>query len=542
MRDPVSNCLNIIGSFTAEPLLRPLTDWLQRLEIEMPVRFAPSQQVFQQLLDCKAQTLNNQGINVVMVRLEDVVEASQSTDESADWAHNVVRELTSCLTQYKARTTSPLLCIVCPQSDMWIGSPQGSHFHAAESAIIEAFNLDDQVTVYSSVVSTQSGWNATFHDPIALREGHIPYKPKGYERLAKSIARYLHALLYADKYKAIVVDCDNTLWTGICGEGEFADVTIDQGRQLLQDRLIEQLRIGRMLCLCSKNNEADVWNIFDQHPDMHLKREHITAYRINWFSKQLNLRELAEDLNITLGSIIFLDDDAATCAEINSLLPDVMCFQVPPSGSMAEFLGDLWPFDKVVVTEDDRLRGVYYQQEKARKASCSATITHEQFLQSLKLEVCFEEVTESDVSRLWQLLQRTTQFNSAATQPTLKMLRDERHKGDLHCIAVRVKDRFGDYGLTGCMLYREFPSYVRVDSIALSCRVLGRGVEQHLWKFLRTKQQELGKAEVHFLFRQTERNYQVREFLSVLGAIAASSDGPIETYRYHDCTVGALTI
>ena len=156
---------------------------------------------------------------------------------------------------------------------------------------------------------------ADYHDPQRDQLGHIPYTPLFFAALGTILARRIHALLNPP-HKVVVLDCDNTLWKGVVGEEGVAGITIPTAWMGLQRFMVELAGKGFLLCLCSKNDEPDVLEVFDRRPDMVLRRDHLVSWRINWQPKSQNIRSLAQELNLGLDSFIFLDDNPVECAEV----------------------------------------------------------------------------------------------------------------------------------------------------------------------------------------------------------------------------------
>ena len=273
---------------------------------------------------------------------------------------------------------------------------------------------------------------------------------------------------------------------------------------------------GVLLCLCSKNNEADVAEVFAR-PDMVLRDEHIVASRINWKPKSRNLRSLAQELNLGLDSFLFLDDSAVECAEVEAGCPEVMVAQLPADeASIEPFLQHHWAFDRTAVTEEDRRRTQMYRQEAERARSLQKAPSLQEFLEKLELVVTIAELEDSDLERAAQLTNRTNQFNLTTVRRTPGEITSFLAGGGEARI-VRVRDRFGDYGVVGLLLF-EAQKAVRVDTFLLSCRVLGRGVEYEVTRALGRLAAARGRSHLEFPFRRTKKNSPALEFLEALPA------------------------
>ena len=172
--------------------------------------------------------------------------------------------------------------------------------------------------------------------------GHMPFSQEFYSALGTFLVRKVRAYKNPP-YKVIAVDCDNTLWKGVCGELGSLNVIIDQNHAYLQEFLIEKFNEGFLIVLCSKNNEDDVWEVFDRHPGMKLRREHIAAHRVNWAPKHGNLLSLAKELNVGIESFIFLDDSKFETEQVALGCPGMLTLCLPDNpDTFASFLNHEW--------------------------------------------------------------------------------------------------------------------------------------------------------------------------------------------------------
>jgi len=525
----------IVSSFTAQPLRSGLAHWSDALGLELSVSFAVTQQVFQLLLDPASEAASHDGVTVLMVRIEDIVSSSLQAKDLDDGRaiERGIEELVSSIRIHAANPDRCVLVLVCPPSPEFLQRRGWPLLHQAEARLWQEYLDHPQVSVIGSRRLLEDYPITQYHDALAYREGFIPYTAPMFTALATAIARFLHARNHSDVYKLVVVDCDNTLWTGVCGEIGHAGVIVDDGRRALQEALVEQARLGRLVCLCSRNNESDVWSVFDHHPQMLLRREHLASWRINWRPKHENLHSLAEELSLGLQSMVYLDDDAATCSEIESLLPNILTLHVPEdSHKIPRFVAHIWAFDKVVVTAEDRQRVAQYQQERTRRELQSNCASYEEFLQNLNVSVRVTGMEPGEAQRVAQLMIRTTQFNSCALHFSERELKKVVDAGSVSCSTIRVTDRFGDYGLAGFLLYQVEGPCVLFRALALSCRVLGRGVEPRVLEEMKRITASRGCREMQILYQPTARNVPVREFLEGSGFQRVAADEKPERFQY----------
>ena len=333
------------------------------------------------------------------------------------------------------------------------------------------------VYTISSTLPLQRYSVIDYYDPHSYVLGHIPYTTDWYAAVGTTIFRTIFNLTRTP-LKAIVLDCDNTLWEGVCAEVGPSGVHVSPPYRALQQFMVDQMNAGKLLCLCSKNNEADVLAVFDERSDLSIKREHIVSWRINWKSKSENIKSLAKELNLGLDSFIFIDDNPVDCADVRINAPDVLTLQVPPNSSLIpSFLEHVWSFDSISFTNEDRNRTRMYQENVKRQRFQAQTISLKDFINGLQLRIEMAAASDEDLARASQLTLRTNQFNFTTIRRHENEIRDLLRSEGFKCQVVHVADRFGDYGLVGVVLYEILLDRFKVDTFLLSCRVLGRGVE-----------------------------------------------------------------
>jgi FkbH-like protein len=317
--------------------------------------------------------------------------------------------------------------------------------------------------------------------------------------------------------KVIVSDCDNTLWKGVCSEEQVSEIKICSPQEELQKRLIQQAENGRLVCLCSKNNEGDVLRLFTDHPGMLLRREHLCRWQINWGDKAQNIRILSEEIGLSLESFIFIDDDPVECARVSQSHPEILVLNLPADDSKwLGFLNSIWDLDIVSSTIEDKQRTEYYNTSRKRLRSNEGCVSMEDFLRSLNLRIEIALMSAVDIPRAAQLTERTNQFNlnggRIAIAALTDMCKSEREKA----FVVRVTDRFGDYGFVGFFIVETSPERLVVSTFVLSCRAIGKRVEYHMATRIAVDAMERGYDEVHFRFKKTNKNHLIEEFLSTL--------------------------
>lgn len=510
----------VIGAtFTAAPAGEPLAFWLEQLKLSHQVEFAPYQQVFQWLLDpASSFAANRRGANIVLVRLEDLHAQETGTlngSPAADLTKNAEQLLTA-LQKAAESSAVPVLFCLCPESAHFLEESVRAatakslrrrfQTELAAKPNIHWISLEEVERFYGSI---------DYDDPLAERAGHVPYRPEFFAALATLIARKLIAL-ERKPYKVIALDCDNTLWTGVCGEDGPLGVQIDQGRRAFHEFLLKQQRAGVLLAITSKNNEQDVKETFELHPDILLRYEDFVAHRINWEPKSNSLLELSHELNLSLDSFIFLDDDAKECAEVRENCPEVLTLKVSDNTTELEhFLQHVWAFDLAKTqTKEDASRTQLYAEQVERARFEKQAKNLQEFLAGLQLEIVFAPVTPETLPRVAQLTQRTNQMNTSLIRRNEGELQSLLASKELEAFTVTASDRFGHYGLVGMLLYRWEGDRAIVDTFLLSCRALGRGVEHRVLAHLAEMAVERKVEWISIPFTKGPRNQPAEHFLT----------------------------
>lgn len=466
----------ISATFTAEPIQPALAFWMEQLGLGYEVRFAPYHQVFQELLNPTGLFARNSGgINVILARLE-------------DWPAEGWEELREAIGNSPA--TAPLLVVVCPGKD----ASARRNLSDLPGGISHMLLPEDVAALYPV---------EEVHDVHGDELGHVPYTEEYFAALATAIARKVHAIR-TSPFKVIALDCDDTLWSGICGEDGPQGVVLDPPRRALQDFMAARRKEGMLLALCSKNNEEDVAETFRVHPEMPLGPADFSASRVNWQSKSANLIEIAAELDLGLESFILVDDNPREVDEARAGAPEALGLALPGKpAEIPEFLRHVWAFDRARITEEDRQRPGLYAQRAERARAERAAANLEEFVAGLQLQVRIAPLEPSQVERVAQLTQRTNQMNATCS----RMTATEVSRLSNECLTVTVSDRFGGYGLTGVIMYTVQREALVVETFLLSCRALGRGVEHRMVARLGeiALQRGLQKVEIPFVAGQRNR-------------------------------------
>ncbi len=333
--------------------------------------------------------------------------------------------------------------------------------------------------------------------------------------------------------KCLVLDLDNTLWGGILGEDGIEGIKIGgdyPGKAFLyfQGGLKQLARNGVILTVCSKNNEADVLQAWEKNPYIVLKKENFAAWRINWQDKASNIAELAQELNIGLDSMVFIDDNPTERELVRQMLPMVEVPDFPDQPYMLpDYLKKLVEhyFTVYSLTREDLAKTEQYKANAARAAEKSHFTNMEDYLKSLEIKISIIAVNEFNISRIAQMTQKTNQFNLTTHRLEESEIRDMTAKGwKIWCISVA--DRFGDNGITGAVFVSNSG---HIDNLLLSCRILGKGIETaFMQKVLEMLKPEFKTITARYI--PSAKNSLVSEFYERIGMKISGTEDGVKSY------------
>lgn len=360
-------------------------------------------------------------------------------------------------------------------------------------------------------------------DPRFEATAQTYYSPSGTRLLSNLWLRALHSLERPQK-KVCVVDLDNTLWGGILGEDgpdglQMGDAGHGLAYRTFQRALLELRRNGILLAICSKNNYEEALTVLKSHPDCLLRPQDFAHVEIGWGRKSEAIARAADRLTLGLDSFVFIDDSPVEREEVARVLPAVAVFDFPDDATrLTRALADFPGFDTLRHTEEDRTRADSYLQEAQRNASRARATSADDFYRSLELRLGIFSARLEQAARLHQLLLKTNQFNLTAERLSADEFRALLGDSSHMVLGLRVSDRFGDSGITGLAIVdRRRPEVWTVQNFLLSCRVIGRTVENAFLEWILGLAGAAGVRTVAFCYRPTNRNQVAHGFLQASG-------------------------
>lgn len=488
--------IGITASFTVDPLISHLKKALTVSGEQPTIVNAPFNQIHQSCFAPQAafgtQTLST---IVVLWRLEDLfpdllTDVLHDGDAAYSKLRDAIDDLVSALRSLRENFSGTIV-VSSPANpslpffdlrDIRNSEVGGSLYRKIINDWERRLTSIDRIISFDvNSLLLHSGF-ANSHDARKWYLYKLPYTDDFCKLLSQQLARVLNAQIISSK-KCVVLDCDNTLWGGIVGEDGLSGIAIGQDFpgsvfQDFQKYLLQLKKNGIFLTVASKNNLEDVLEVFDTHDAMILSKKDISVFEVHWNSKAESIKNIAKSLNIGTDSIVFIDDNPKEISEVSTFLPEVTCLLIPEEeAEIPGFLQGNGLFDSPGITSEDKNRVSMMAAEKEREV-ISETLSKEDFLGTLDLKVDVFSVTDSHVARVSQLINKTNQFNLTTVRRSQdeveSLIRDEH----ISVLAMNVSDRFGDYGLAGVAIIDHSNNAVNfVETLLMSCRVLGRGVE-----------------------------------------------------------------
>ncbi len=387
---------------------------------------------------------------------------------------------------------------------------------------------------YDSFCSKRGSRNTIDYKMYYLADMRLP--ANYLSELCDEYLGYIKPLVSLTK-KCLVLDLDNTLWGGILGEVGTSGIQLGptpEGRSYweFQKYLLSLHQRGVILAINSRNNLTEVLQVLKTHPYMVLKEEHFSAIQANWQDKVTNMKSIAKELNIGLDSFVFLDDDPFNRDMIRKHLNKVVVIDLPEDKSLyLDTLLNLNDFNALQITEEDKNRGEMYIREKKRQELEKNVSNIDEFVKSLQVNIEIEQANEFNIPRISQLSQKTNQFNMTTRRYLENDISRFASSNEYLVLSAKVIDKFGDYGLTGVVIIRRKGLEWIIDSFLMSCRVLGRKVEESILLHLITeaKKQKVRKLIGEFI--KTEKNAPAEGFYKNNNFKLTNKIGEIEIWE-----------
>jgi FkbH-like protein len=475
------------------------------------------------------------------------IDAGATAAQADAVAAAVIADLRSCWRLARER----LHCAVLQQTVLPVFPPLlGNNEHrlaGSRSRLVERVNAalreaadGDGVDLLSLDIFARRHGIGVWHDPALWCRSKQEVSPLAAPLYGEMVARLL-AARQGRSFKCLVLDLDNTLWGGVIGDDGLEGIILGQGDALgegflaLQSYVREQGKRGVILAVCSKNDEANALAPFEKHPEMLLKRSEIASFVANWNDKASNIRAIAEELNIGLDSLVFVDDSPFERNLVRRELPMVAVPEIPDDPALVPHcLADAGYFEGLSVTTEDRVRNRQYLANRERETLKGQAGDLPSYLKSLEMRLIWRPFDAIGLHRIVQLINKTNQFNLTTRRYEDEDVRAVMADARAFGLQLRLVDRYGDNGIISIIIGRlcdaARPSNgadLVIDTWLMSCRVLGRQVEQASLNIVAAEARRLGATGLIGEYRPTAKNAMVTEHYQKLGFVAptAVADG-----------------
>jgi FkbH-like protein len=509
--------------------LVPAASLRQRLAVETVL--APFGQVIQEALD-PASSLNRADCDAILLAVDYVgLQLDRPHFSNAEaFCHDQIEFLRMIVEGFEQNTNSALILQTLAQPPLSLFGSYDRKTQGSVRSMIDCVNtaiwdLAEEKKAYVLDVSSLAEQVGTFvwFDPVAWHGFKMPFSGEVSPLYAEWLARLLGAIRGRAR-KCLVLDLDNTCWGGVIGDDGLNGIRLGQGdpigeAHLAVQRMALDLRErGIILAVASKNDDQVARLPFREHEEMLLKESDIAVFQANWLDKPSNIEAIAEKLNIGIESLVMLDDNPAERAHIQAALPQVAVPELPADpNQFSRYLAAAGYFEAVAFSEDDRNRAQSYASEAQRADVRTKSRDISDYLLSLDMEISFQPFDEKSQPRITQLINKTNQFNVTTCRYTEPQVAAMEQDKSTYTLQVRLRDRFGDMGIIAIVIAKMTPSQMEIDSWLMSCRALGRRVEEAVLKHIVEDALKLDIIEISASYTPTPKNTMVRELFDELG-------------------------
>ncbi len=517
----------ILRSFTVEPMV-PLVRaagacWGLDLEVRLGQFNAYAQEVLDPTSPLYSQPTD---VAILAAQTRDIAPelwtaaADHDADELQAVVERVVADYSTWIEQVRSRSTCHLIVHnlekpVQPASGIYDVQRSDGQCQAIETinarlAAVCGCQTGVHLLDYDNLVA-RAGRERWF-DPQKWVTARLPIAGDCLMHLVDEWVRYLVPVM-GRQAKCLVCDLDNTMWGGVVGEDGLAGIKLGDdypgaAYTEFQRALLDMVRRGIILAICSKNNETDALEAIEHHPEMLLRSKDFAAKRINWSDKSRSLREIAAELNIGLDSLVFVDDNPVECELIREVVPEVTVLDVDPKHPFghAAAIRDCPLFERLEVSNEDRKRNAMYAAQTERVQLQTSAATLEDYYRSLEMVATFGLVNDVTRARVAQLTQKTNQLNMTSRRYSEQQITGFAADPATRVYWTQVADRFGDNGIVGVMIVRSVDDVWQLDTFLMSCRVIGRTIETAMLGLLAGHARDAGATHLVGDFVPTAKN------------------------------------
>jgi FkbH-like protein len=533
--------LAVLGNATLEPVVPALVASAARYGIALECIEADFGQTVQEALS-PGSRVNRAKPDAVLLALDHrgVSLASQPGDSEAAAASvadavELVRALRAALRENGGarsivQTLAPPAETLFGSFDRAIAGTPRSLATAFNSALVDSLSATDDVLFDVAALAETVGL-ANWHSPKQWNVAKLSFDARMLPLYADHVGRILGALRGKSR-RCLILDLDNTVWGGVIGDDGLEGIVIGQGDATgeayldVQRAALALRERGVVLAVSSKNDDSIARSAFLEHPDMLLKEDHIAVFQANWNDKATNIAAIAQELALGLDAMVFVDDNPVERGLVREVLPQVAVPELPDDPALyARTLAAAGYFEATAFSAEDRQRADFYRDNARRVALRGQVGDLQAYLTSLEMKIVFAPFDATGRSRIAQLINKSNQFNLTTRRYDESTVAAFEADPRAFTLQVRLIDAFGDNGMIGVVICRETTDDAwEIDTWLMSCRVLGRGVEQMVLREILHHGRARGIRKLNGVYLPTERNGMVRDHYAKLGFAPLGED------------------
>lgn len=529
--------LAVLGASTVDHLLPGLRGGALRRGLHLTTYVGDYGQYFQELND-PASALYDFRPTAILLSLDaasllGAPNAAADADARRDTIDAAIERLRSlwrlaldaCQGQVIQQTVLPLAPSLAGSNEHRLPGSQRAMIDALNHRMREAADAEG-VDILALDSSISDDGIFAWHDPMLWHRAKQEISPKAAPGYGDLVARLL-AAQQGLSAKCLVLDLDNTLWGGVIGDDGLEGIVLGQGSALgeayvaFQQYAKELSRRGIILAVCSKNDEANALAPFEKHPDMVLRRQDIACFVANWQDKPSNLKTIAKTLNIGIDSLVFADDNPFERQFVRRELPMVIVPELPEDPALyARCISNSGSFEALRITGDDIARSAQYQGNLQREQLRQSSTDVASYLKSLGMRLKWRHFDNIGLQRIVQLINKTNQFNLTTRRYSHSDVAAFMNDPKSMTLQLRLTDAFGDNGIIGIVIGRladEDSGDMDIETWLMSCRVLGRQVEEATLNLVAAQAGRLGARSIVGHYIPTAKNGMVRDHYGKLG-------------------------
>ncbi len=527
--------LAVLSNSTFDLVIDEFPAAAARHGVMVAVQSAPFDQVMQNALDPTSE-VNGTGVDVVLLAVDHRwfgLDGGVAADVAARLA-DAVEQITTVVNALRSHGGHTVILQTVPVPPQPLFGSFDARVAGSQRALIQQLNgaiqtiAADTSSIVADVaaLAAQVGADAWF-DPVAWNLYKLPFASACNAIYADFIARVLSAVRGRTR-KCLVLDLDNTLWGGVVGDDGIDALKLGQGSGegeaflAIQKMALSLKERGIILAVASKNDDEVARGPFRNHPDMVIRENDIAVFQANWLDKPSNLEAIAKQLNIGIDALVFLDDNPAERAQVRAALPSVAVPELP--GDPAWFpwyLANAGYFEAVSFSKEDRLRAESYAANARRAEVSTKARDLGDYLASLGIEIQFAAFDAVGRPRITQLINKSNQFNLTTRRYTEADIVAYEQNDNVITMQVRLGDRFGDFGMIGVIIgllsNPESGRTLTIDTWLMSCRVLGRRVEEAMLRELVRLARKVEVQRIVGVYVPSAKNHMVADHYTKLG-------------------------